>query len=377
MQENISVKISILIPTFNRASYLHLCIKSFYNEIEKHNLFENTEVIISDNNSSDNTKNVVEEFAKEQNFKIRYFKNEENIGAVNNIIKLVSYASNDISLMFGDDDLVVPDSLPRIFNILNDHPHCEVYHFKCLQTNFIKKGMKPIQLTPFEAADKYFYNLGNFGVFAYRTKPAIMLAKNNAERLAGTCWPQTEIMFLIMLQSHVQKPFLVCGLETSNSFSHSENVVYTSWYLVETTGFSLMRVAQNISAEFGNKFSLHAKKSIPLILNFKSGLQNFLFFSMYIDYPDEVSKTAKLLKTNLLLLNPPFAKYINKYVRVFNLSVGIKKIIHFLMLMPRNPFRFFQVLNRSKEQLKNNRQKKKEDFEIKQANKTLTEKYLY
>lgn len=377
MQKNNSIKISILIPTFNRETYLSTCIESFYNEIKAHNLFDDVEVVISDNNSYDNTKNIVEEFAKDQRFNLHYFKNEENIGAVNNIIRLVSYASNDISLMFGDDDLLVPDSLPHLFKILNNNTECEVYHFKCVQTQRIEKGMAPLRLTAFEAADKYFYNVGNFGVFAYRTKSAIHIVKKCSERLAGTCWPQTEIMFLQLLQSPITKPFLVCGLETSNSSSHSNNVVYTSWYLAETTGFSLMRVAQNISEDYGDEFSIHARRSIPLIENFKGGLRVFLLHSVFIDYANEVAKTNELIKANLLLLKPPFRKYIALYDRIFHLPKSIQKFVYNFTLLSKKPWRYVQIFSESRKLIKNNVNKKKDDFDRRQANKTLNEKYLY
>ena len=69
-------KVSIIIPTCNRAAYLKLAIESILEQG-----YQDFEIIVTDNASTDNTEVVVSDFKNE---KIRYFKNEENIGVVKN-----------------------------------------------------------------------------------------------------------------------------------------------------------------------------------------------------------------------------------------------------------------------------------------------------
>lgn len=66
--------VSILIPTFNRSNLLKICLGSVLNQT-----YKNLEIIIIDDCSTDDTKNVVEEFHEKR---IKYFRNNKNIGSI-------------------------------------------------------------------------------------------------------------------------------------------------------------------------------------------------------------------------------------------------------------------------------------------------------
>ena len=51
---------SIVIPTFNQSSLLKKCLQSITNQT-----YKNYEVIVIDNNSSDNTKKIISKFKKQ------------------------------------------------------------------------------------------------------------------------------------------------------------------------------------------------------------------------------------------------------------------------------------------------------------------------
>lgn len=71
--------LSICIPTFNRASYLERCL----DQIVHQEAFDSqVEVVVSDNCSEDDTKDVVERFQKTYD-NIRYYRNEENLVDLN------------------------------------------------------------------------------------------------------------------------------------------------------------------------------------------------------------------------------------------------------------------------------------------------------
>ena len=61
---------SIVLPTYNRASFLQRSISSVLSQT-----FTDFELIIIDDASTDNTKEIIDTFNDE---KIRYFKNEKN-----------------------------------------------------------------------------------------------------------------------------------------------------------------------------------------------------------------------------------------------------------------------------------------------------------
>lgn len=108
-----SVKVSILIPTFNQEQYIEKAIISALNQ-----KFESIEVIVSDDNSTDNTYNIA---AKIKDKKLFVFKNKINIGRVANYRNLLfEYASGDYVLMLDGDDYLVDDEyIAKAFSLID------------------------------------------------------------------------------------------------------------------------------------------------------------------------------------------------------------------------------------------------------------------
>ena len=62
--------LSILVCTYNRSDFLYKCIRSIINQTETRE--EKIEIVIVDNNSNDNTNQVVNELKEKYRTKIRY-----------------------------------------------------------------------------------------------------------------------------------------------------------------------------------------------------------------------------------------------------------------------------------------------------------------
>lgn len=94
------MRVSIVIPTFNRANYLEEAISSALAQD-----YQDLEVIVSDNASTDNTEQVAKLFLK--NPKMRYFRNSENIGMVPNWYEAVfKRSTGDWFILLSDDDIL-------------------------------------------------------------------------------------------------------------------------------------------------------------------------------------------------------------------------------------------------------------------------------
>lgn len=111
--------ISICIPTYNRAKYLKECLDSIVSQFNK-NIYRQIEIIISDNNSRDQTRNIVKNYQKKYK-NIRYFRNQKNIGAAKNAIKALNYVNGNYIWFFSDDDLHKKGSLSTILSIISKH----------------------------------------------------------------------------------------------------------------------------------------------------------------------------------------------------------------------------------------------------------------
>ena len=97
------MKVSILIPTFNRVDFLPRAVESALKQD-----YPDIEVIVSDNDSTEGTNDLVNKYINDGRFK--YFRNPENLGMVRNWRKaLYEYASGDFFMILSDDDYLVDD----------------------------------------------------------------------------------------------------------------------------------------------------------------------------------------------------------------------------------------------------------------------------
>ena len=73
---------SIIIPSFNQGEYIDKCLQSIIGQT-----FEDYEVIVQDNNSTDNTKSILQKYEKLKNFFIYFEKDKGQADAINKGIK--------------------------------------------------------------------------------------------------------------------------------------------------------------------------------------------------------------------------------------------------------------------------------------------------
>ena len=112
MNSNIQkMLLTICIPTFNRSEQLNKLLESI-SKINN-NFLKKIEILISDNNSTDNTKDIVSKFLYLPN--IKYVQQTSNIGAAKNLIYLYNLAKGKWVFGIGDDDLINKD-----FNLLEN-----------------------------------------------------------------------------------------------------------------------------------------------------------------------------------------------------------------------------------------------------------------
>jgi len=90
--------VSVCIPTHNGQEYLKQCIESAINQS-----YKNIEIVIVDDNSSDNTSEIIETYCIKDN-RIWLIRNEKNLGLVGNWNKCIDAARGEwIKFLFQDD----------------------------------------------------------------------------------------------------------------------------------------------------------------------------------------------------------------------------------------------------------------------------------
>lgn len=108
-----TVTLSICIPTYNRSEYLRECLGSVLTSIAGHE--RDTEIVISDNASTDDTGDVVRAFQETHPW-IRYHRNEQNIGGERNFYLLATLAQGENIWIFGDDDKMETSAVARVLD---------------------------------------------------------------------------------------------------------------------------------------------------------------------------------------------------------------------------------------------------------------------
>ena len=106
-------KISICIPTFNRADLLGATLESVARQTMKPD-----EVLIIDNASTDNTEVVVRPFEK---YGFKYIKNEKNLGMAGNHNRCIELARNEYFTFMPSDDLMAPTWYEEWMRVIKDH----------------------------------------------------------------------------------------------------------------------------------------------------------------------------------------------------------------------------------------------------------------
>jgi glycosyltransferase involved in cell wall biosynthesis len=108
-------KVSVLLPNYNSAQFLDESVSSVLNQT-----YTDFELIIVDNCSTDNSEEVISKYLSDK--RIRYYRNETNIGAVGNFNKCLSYATGEYIKFLCSDDKFHPELLSKVIPVMVQHP---------------------------------------------------------------------------------------------------------------------------------------------------------------------------------------------------------------------------------------------------------------
>ena len=118
--------ISIILPVLNEARNLELLIPDLYRVSEKY--FKSVEMVVVDDNSTDNTQEVISQF-QNQNYQILYKLRTNNNSLPDSIYEGIEISSNSIVLWLDADGSMDAESVEKlILNYKRNTNH--VYWFK-------------------------------------------------------------------------------------------------------------------------------------------------------------------------------------------------------------------------------------------------------
>ncbi|WP_445636371.1 Glycosyl transferase [Nostoc sp. DSM 114161] len=144
-------RLSVGLPVYNGEKFLQQALDSLLAQT-----FEDFELIISDNASTDKTEEICRAYANKDK-RIRYYRNQHNIGCARNFNRVFELSSGEYFKWAAYDDLHAPDFISKCVEVLDRDPsiilcHTQVYFIdeqgKFLQNYDIKlktDALKPHQ----------------------------------------------------------------------------------------------------------------------------------------------------------------------------------------------------------------------------------------
>lgn len=317
--------LTIAIPTFKRPELLKKCLSSIFEQLDEN---EVSVVVIDDSVSSVNDD--VFRWAEEKCQTFRYIKNEINVGIDHNIEKCLNIEDAEYLLVLGEDDVVLPNAIPRILSTLKNNKVDIIFTSYVYMDNELEKIIrKPFEnidkrMTNEEFVKKYLWAIGFIGSMVFSTR----LINKSSERFLGTYF------------NHVGR--IAMGLDSSSVIyyssdaligNRSDDINSTTWsasFYDVLFGFESLMDTLSRKAPFG-KLYLDAKKSFKDSMKHHSFLRIVEMRSVGI-YTYEVYNKffAKECGSNLTKLMFRFVASMPKiilrpYGKLFNLARRFKR----------------------------------------------------
>lgn len=114
--------ISVCIPTYNQAAYVEKTIRSVMSQT-----LLPDEVIVSNDCSTDGTKEILDRLAQEFNI-LRVIHQPVNLGMSGNTNTCLRESRNDVIVKLDSDDLLLPDYIKFLSVLLAEHPSAGYAH---------------------------------------------------------------------------------------------------------------------------------------------------------------------------------------------------------------------------------------------------------
>jgi glycosyltransferase involved in cell wall biosynthesis len=302
------VNLSICIPTYNRSNYLGVMLKSIISQIELYELSEVVEIVICDNNSIDNTLSLVESIKKKYSgVNINFFRNEENIGVVRNLIQAIRLSKGKYWMFYGDDDLIPNGALSQIIDVLKKNEGIPVIIFNQDSSQIISQEKR---ISIYECASNYYYYMGNACSACLNINRDLII--NEYENLLISCWPHTHLMFLQMFDSKLQLPVFISDVIVHSNQKKDNNNILNSFYYFDSLFYSLVRMGLNISNSRDPIFYKKIGNGIPVLdrSQYFYFIKKLIFLYQFYSIENEKKDFDATLSESIIAIKWPLKIYV-------------------------------------------------------------------
>jgi glycosyltransferase involved in cell wall biosynthesis len=135
-------QVSICLPVYNGAKYLANSIQSAISQS-----FSDFELLIADDCSSDDTRQIAADFAKKDS-RIKFWTNDTNLGHYGNYNACLNKATGKFIKLFAQDDLLAPDLLKKMVDVFENNP--DISLISCARKWIDAKGQEILPVLDIE-----------------------------------------------------------------------------------------------------------------------------------------------------------------------------------------------------------------------------------
>ncbi len=309
MNTEINNKLSIVIPTYNRASFLDYSLETHIPLAKEHNI----PIYVSDNASPDNTNEIVKKWMERYEF-LYYYRNQNNLGADLNIELVLNKPNTDYIWLLGDTSKINKEVLVGVLGQSKKH-----YDLILLNDQGRVTDVETQLITNKEYLLSYVgWNMSQMSSLIYSKK---VIKNANYTRFYGTNFIQTGIALeYLACQESISVKW---NKELSVGSLKKDGLIKTSWR--------------------DNTFDIWIRKW----MNFVLSLPSVYSFESKIKMIQTHSQRTKIFSfRNLLLLRSEgfynMRHYIN-YNKFFDISLGSTNTFKFLCIAIL-PVKFAKIL---------------------------------
>jgi glycosyltransferase involved in cell wall biosynthesis len=220
--------LSICILTHNRAALLAQCLESVRPQV-----LPSTEVVVSDNASTDNTPAVVQGFqGKIPN--LCYYRNRTDLGCEENVFKVISRARGTYVVLLGDDDLLTGNALQLVRRALSGRSPDRIGVVLSSRRVSDSKSGRSLPSLEYYKTDRRFSPGGEalLGLFLYAHGLSGIVIRRDlidlsgARRYLGSFYPQMYLVGRALKTSwgiYIAQPLVTVRINAGNYWEYSSD----------------------------------------------------------------------------------------------------------------------------------------------------------
>ncbi len=288
--------LSVLLISYNHSQYIHKALDSIFMQKYEGEI----ELVVGDDNSTDNTLQIIKEYeGKDPRFKFKYLHSENNVGTTKNYQRSFHQCVGKYTAIIeGDDYWTSPYKLQKMISFLDEHLECSmVSHNYFVYLEGEKKFYPRVEIGSsfrrFGARELIHDNIiGNFSTCMYRTSVLRSLPRELFD-VKSYDWIINIISGSEALLGFIEEPMSVYRIHSKGVWSQSNSNQQLQQCLdmipvyndltkkVFETDFMVLsdRIEKNISIqEVKNILPKKSKKIITVIIDYLPPIVKHLIF---------------------------------------------------------------------------------------------------